>query len=1690
MKLLRFALAFILCIGAAFSLSACMKEEDYYTKADVDALIAELNTALAAKEEACNAKISALRDEYEAKVAELEAADAENTEAIAALEAEYAEKVAELEAADALTAEALAALTTKYEKDLADLLAADEANADAIASLTATYESKVSELEAADALTAEALAALTTKYEKDLADLIAADEANADAIASLIATYEAKVEELEAADALTAEALEALTTKYEADLADLLAADEANADAIADLTATYESKVSELEAADALTAEALAALTTKYEKDLADLLAADEANADAIAALTATYESKVSELEAADALTAEALAALTTKYEKDLADLIAADEANEDAIEDLTADYEAKVSELEAKDAENTAALITLTTTYEAKVAELAENDANNAQAIANLKATYEAKIAEIEAEYAEKFASVNALISALQEADLDNVRRIAILEAQMEVLLSKHEHTYGTWISFSGNESVNCENRLYYRICTECNVIEWKSGSYEDHDFNTVTTPPTCVAGGYDTLTCEICGKVEIKNETNILPHDFKTEYSTDNSFHWYDCKNCDATTVKVEHTTDDSGYCTECDEPVGSTVGITYVLSEDETYAIVTGYTGSSKIVIIAAEYNGLPVRTIYDEAFKNSSITSVIIPDSVTSIGYAAFYNCDSLTSVTIPDSVATIGSSAFYDCDSLTSITIPDSVTSIRPNAFNGCSSLTSVTIGNGVTSIGNYAFDGCDNLKYNEYDNAYYLGNVDNPYVVLVKAKNTDITSVTIHENTRLIYYDAFYNCTSLTSAIIGNGVTSIGSSAFYGCTSLTSVNIPANVTSIGAGAFQNCYKLATVTVKEGAKFSFVNSGSNGAFKGCTALKTIDLKNRATNIGDYTFAGAGLTNFTIGDNVATIGVKAFQATKIATLNVPNNVTSIGLGAFSGMTNLSTVTFDEGYKALSFGSKVFINCSSLTSITFPARTTRLDGEVKGGPVTSFIMVSDIADFFAGCISLKNVNVTAGASNKYVSINGVLYRAEAGVPTALLFCPALNEGTLIDGVATIVVPKTVTLVENRSLLNLEKIKTITFEEYDVNDPNYGKQLLSFGRGDAESSIGNTDYSVLGKKVIYKFDNDGTASTTVVKDGFNSVTTLNLPSHLSSFGTYSISTTKETLDLNINPAASNIVIGKYAFSGARIVEYNFPGIKQLAQWAFVGAYSSQSKNNTTGVVTGAFTADELNTLSFSFVFGSKSTLTNIPAMCFKDAKFESLVVPKSVVTIDQAFYNANRLKTLSFEEGSELTTIGNSVFGLCTSLTSVDFTNATKLTSFGTNVFQNCTFTEFVFPENIQAIGAIFFDGCANLETVTLNKNFTPEMLYAFDSSGYTNSIFGSKDNYAVKNLQQILVDPANPYFKSVDGVLYSADMTTIYFFPSGKNPAGYTIPATVTTIAPYAFNSFKGTSLTLPEGLTSIGDNAFEEAKLTSVTIPSKVEYIGNYAFRARSSSGNNATNTLTVVNFASGNTKLTKIGEYAFSGQSNITALNNIPDSVNKIGQYAFIGLQKLEEIVLPAAITEITKGMLQNCYALESVTIPDGVTSIGDSAFRNCESLTSVTIPDSVTSIGSWAFEGCSSLTSVTIGNGVTSIGNYALQNCSSLTSVTIPNSVTSIGDFAFDCCTSLETINYCGTEEEWAAIEKDDAEIPSGCTIVYNYTDATPDEGENEGTGGNTGSGNQGGITLPFLPAG
>ncbi len=244
---------------------------------------------------------------------------------------------------------------------------------------------------------------------------------------------------------------------------------------------------------------------------------------------------------------------------------------------------------------------------------------------------------------------------------------------------------------------------------------------------------------------------------------------------------------------------------------------------------------------------------------------IPDSVTSIGESAFWNCSSLMSITIPDGVTSIEEGVFDGCKSLTSITIPDSVTSIGDNTFRGCTGLTSITIPDGLTSIGERAFKDC-----------------------------TSLTSITIPDSVTSIGDLAFYTCRGLTSITIPDGVTSIGDGVFAYCTSLTSITIPDSVTSIDSRAFNSCNSLTTIEVGVGnVNYTVVNG--------------VLFNTEKTLLHNYPASKTG-TNYTISDSVTSIGDYAFTSCRsLTSITIPDSVTSIGDGAFQSCSSLTSVTF---------------------------------------------------------------------------------------------------------------------------------------------------------------------------------------------------------------------------------------------------------------------------------------------------------------------------------------------------------------------------------------------------------------------------------------------------------------------------------------------------------------------------------------------------------------------------------------------------------------------------------------------------------------------------------------------------------------------------------------------------------------------------------------------------------------
>ena len=326
---------------------------------------------------------------------------------------------------------------------------------------------------------------------------------------------------------------------------------------------------------------------------------------------------------------------------------------------------------------------------------------------------------------------------------------------------------------------------------------------------------------------------------------------------------------------------------------------------------------------------VTGIGAEAFKvftgGPVITGITIPNTVTSIGRAAFEDQIALSSLTIPSSVTSIGADAFWGAILLTTLSIPDSVTSIGRAALAGTSALTSFTVGAGnpnYSSVGGVVFN-----KNKTELIQYPIGNTATSYTI---------------PNTVLSISDfAFNRATSLTTLTIPNTVQSIGADSFSDMQSLTTLTIPNSVTSIGFAAFSNLSSMTELTIS-----NTLTSISDQAFWGADKLLSLSIPDSVISIGQGSFQNPrSLISLSIPNSVQSIGPEAFQsASLLATLTIPNSVTSIGYSAFGNARSLKTLSIPNS--VTSIGSAAFAGASSLTTLTIPNSVTSIGAGAFAG------------------------------------------------------------------------------------------------------------------------------------------------------------------------------------------------------------------------------------------------------------------------------------------------------------------------------------------------------------------------------------------------------------------------------------------------------------------------------------------------------------------------------------------------------------------------------------------------------------------------------------------------------------------------------------------------------------------------------------------------------------------------
>ena len=349
----------------------------------------------------------------------------------------------------------------------------------------------------------------------------------------------------------------------------------------------------------------------------------------------------------------------------------------------------------------------------------------------------------------------------------------------------------------------------------------------------------------------------------------------------------------------------------------------------------------------------RIICDRAFSFcSSLSEIVIPSSVTSIGDYAFWYCRSLSEIVIPSSVTSIGKGAFFYCDSLSEIVIPSSVTSIGDGAFSFCSSLKYISIPKSVICLnGNPFVEWKGKLECLSPNFVYeddVLFNKDKSRII--SFRNQNIESYVIPSSVTSIGDSAFSYCRSLSEIVIPSSVTSIGDSAFSYCRSLSEIVIPSSVTSIGDSAFSSCFSLSEIVIP-----SSVTSIGDSAFSCCDSLSEIVIPSSVTSIGDRAFSSCDSLkyisipksviclngnpfarwngkleclspNFVYEDDVLFNKDKSriisFRNQNIESYVIPSSVTSIGDSAFSYCRSLSEIVIPSS--VTSIGDSAFYNC----------------------------------------------------------------------------------------------------------------------------------------------------------------------------------------------------------------------------------------------------------------------------------------------------------------------------------------------------------------------------------------------------------------------------------------------------------------------------------------------------------------------------------------------------------------------------------------------------------------------------------------------------------------------------------------------------------------------------------------------------------------------------------------------
>ena len=684
----------------------------------------------------------------------------------------------------------------------------------------------------------------------------------------------------------------------------------------------------------------------------------------------------------------------------------------------------------------------------------------------------------------------------------------------------------------------------------------------------------------------------------------------------------------------------------------------------------TSSSDPLTVAVVYPGLNGNGYYDKYTGSVTIPKTVTYKgktySVTSID-GAFSGCSDLTSVTIPNSVTSIGYRAFYDCTGLTSITIPNSVTSIGGYAFSGCNGLTTITIPNNVTSIGSSAFGGCSGL-----------------------------TSITIPNSVTSIDDKVFYNCTGLTSVTIPNSVTSIGYSMFAYCSSLTSVTIPESVTSIGASAFYNT-RLKSVTIGAGVlsigNNAFGYSSTDITSHGSKPTKVIWLTN--TPPTGYANA-AGMVNYVANEQYSLYNKTVYQFLSSmfevdGVKYVPVSPSERTCDAIDCCYNSTAARIHIGktvsYKGIDMSVKKLQPYICYQNPNIQEVVLENDGDVPNNA-------------FNGCtgltkVSISNEGTIGNSAFASSNIRGTLTVKNAGDIVSNAFsniggsfgAEINNKGRISSsafkgstGLTGMIVGSNVTDIDNNTFQGCSKLKTV----------NMGSQVSTIGSyafdgcSSLQSIVLPQSVTTLGERAF---------------QGCSKMTTAFICDNIKMIQPYTFSGCQALTNLTIGKGVKSI--GTYAFSGcSSLPTVNIPkSVNSIGNYALQGCTSlndvimEEERSELSLGCNGSKPVFADCPLDSVFIGRNISYPTSSNygySPFYRNTSLRSIHITNVETEVsDNEFYGCTNLKNVRLGDG--ITKIGNWAFSGCSSLDY--FLIGARTRTIGKEAFSDCTaMTRFI--------------------------------------------------------------------------------------------------------------------------------------------------------------------------------------------------------------------------------------------------------------------------------------------------------------------------------------------------------------------------------------------------------------